>query len=167
MRRAARLLPALAALFFLGACSAEAAPTALRGNAADDLGWGLNLEGGSAQLVFGVPDSDVLWFGFYCQPGSGQIEFADYGPTPGAPAAVTLVSGQARATAKVVRQADPLFEEIANGDLNSGEPVLAAFRRTGRLGMPGGPTSEDGYSAATAEEMTAIEGFFAACSRRA
>lgn len=165
MKRAARLLPALAALFFLGACTAQAR-VALHGNADDSYGWGMNVEEGAAQLVFGVPESDNLWFGFYCRQGSAQVEFTDYGPAP-AREALTLVSGQASTTAKVVREADPLFEEVRNGALAAAAPVLAEFRRTGRLGMPGGPTAADGYSAGTPAEMAAIEGFFSACGVKA
>ena len=162
MRRAARLLPALAALFFLGACTAQARSAPLFGNTADDYGWGADFDSETAQLVFAVPESEVLWFGFYCRPGSGRVEFTDYGPTADA---LTLVSGPERTVAKVQRESDPLFEEIGNGELAAETPLLAAFQRTGRLGLAGDARSADGYSAGTAEEMAAIDRFFSPCRR--
>jgi hypothetical protein len=163
MRRAAKLLPAIAALFFMGACSTAEAQ-AVHGDARDDLGWVAVADSGRTNLLFGVADSDQIFFGLSCS-GAGRVAFADYSLSPedARRGALTLVSGEERALLPVRSEVDDTFA-MGTGELPANAPVLAAFRRTGRLGMPGG---KDGYSAATGAELAQIERFFRACSARA
>lgn len=161
MRRAARLLPALAALFFLGACATPVA-SAAAGDPADDYSWSMHADGNAAHLMFGVPDSDIVWFGMSCRTGSGRVQLTQYGSDSKADPRLLLASGGARQAIGVTREPNELHEETATAELKTSEPVLAAFRSTGRLGVTG--AAADGYSAATSAERAEIARFFAACS---
>ena len=151
MKHASRLFPALAALLLTGAC---ATTDALAGDASDDLSWGVSLEEKQPRLLFGVPDSDVVFLGLYCRPGTGHVELTDF-DEKGAGRSLALVSGKDRAT--VPLKADRL------GRLPVNHPVLAAFRRTGRLGGPGDRRALDGYSAGTETERAELNRFFRDC----
>ena len=159
MRRAAQILPALAALLLAGACTTPQALAA--GDAGDEYSWGMHTGEGRAHLMFGLPDSDVVWFGMSCRTGSGRVQVAQYGSDRRDGPRLMLASGKARQAVPVSREASDLHEEVASAELSASAPVLAAFRSSGRLGVSG--AASDGYSAATAAERAEIVRFFTAC----
>jgi hypothetical protein len=162
MRRAAKLLPALAALFFLGACTTTEAAT--YGSTTDEFSWGLDInDQEGAKLVFGEPDTDNVWLGLYCRPGSARIDMIDFGGSNGSATRVTLVSGQSRTVAGVLAESDGMTGEMLHrAKLTADAPALKAFRQTGRLGFAR-KGAADAYSAATPAEKADIARFFTAC----
>lgn len=159
MRSTALLLPIVAS-FLLGACATGAAETSN-----DVFSWGSSVSAEEgAKLVLGEPETDNVVVGFYCRPGSGQVEMIDFGAPPDANAAkrVTLVSGKTRAVAAVVVEPNEMTEVHRRSELSASNPVLQAFRATGRLGLARRGAA-DAYSAATPAEKAAVDSFFKSC----
>ena len=165
----ARLLSCLAAFLVFGSGVAVQAET-VHGNAADDLRWASVSDSGGDRLVFGAPGTDEIYFGLSCRPGSGKVELANYGafdsPGGGAPKALTLTSADRRKTLDKLVVSDPLSDEVRKASVSLDEPLIAAFKRTGRLGVAL-EGAADAYSAASTSERAEIERFFSGCAARA
>lgn len=121
--------------------------------------------GGPSTLLFGEPDSDIIWFGVACRPGYGRVELLEFNASP-ASGQLTLVSGERRAN--VAFKEEPGSNEgldlaVRKGELPIRAPLLSAFRATGRLGAASRGAAE-ALSAETSEERAAISRFFEACA---
>lgn len=168
MRHPARSLLAAAFLALGGGAIAQA--ETFYGNAADDLRWASLSDEDGNRLVFGAPGTDEVYFGLSCKAGSGKVELANYGgfdtPDESAPKAVVLTSADRRKALDAVRVSDPLSDGVSKTSVSVDEPLMAAFKRTGRLGVAL-KGAADAYSAATAGERAEIDRFFSTCAARA
>lgn len=167
MRHAVSVLSGLAALLvFGGAVQAET----VHGNAADDLRWAAVSDSDGHRLMFGAPGTDEVYFGLSCRAGSGKVELANYGgfdgPEDAAPAALVLTSADRRKALNMVRVSDSLSDEVLKTSVSVDEPLIDAFKRTGRLGVAL-KGAGDAYSAASAAEHTEITRFLSTCAARA
>lgn len=154
MKRAARLLPGLAASFFLGACASAPQSTD------DGRGWFADADPAEAKLAYGAPQSDDVDLILSCAPRSGRVALMRSGPAD--PGGVTLASGSRRVTVPG-RSAPDL---ITGGLLTTGETpadtaVLRRFRDTGRLAVI--RDGEPHALPATAAERAAIRTFLDSC----
>jgi hypothetical protein len=158
MRRVAKLLPALAALFFMGACATS--PDA----AADARGWFLNTEAGETKLAYGTPQSDDAPLLMSCLPGSGRVTVSRDSARPGQ--GVTLASGDRRVTLHGSEQPDMLNGQgvIVTAQTETTNAVLQRFTQTGRLALVADRERAD--LPATPEEREQIRAFFDACGAR-
>jgi hypothetical protein len=104
--------------------------------------------------------STLVWA--ECERGSGKVTVFALGGA-GDATSLVLASGEVRGVflARPIDGGD-IFEGVApEAEMNSGEPVLAAFKRTGILSMGNPPAP---LRAATSEELLAVRGFFDACT---
>jgi len=152
MKRPLRFLPALAALFFLGACAAEAQPAAY--------GWFSQADREELRLAYGAPRSDDAPLVFSCRPRSGEVTLRQSRPT--ADARVTLAANGRPTVLAGEAEADPLGGgAVVRARASADAPVLRHLRDTGRVDVVEGRRSVT--LSATADERRAIRGFFDGC----
>lgn len=96
-------------------------------------------DGHPATLRFGTNEPEDIPFMLSCRPGSGQIHIQAWvdtaTPTPRS-AAATLTSGPVRASVSVRINGEEMYGGTeVYGAFSARVPVMAAFRRSGRLGV--------------------------------
>ena len=125
-------------------------------------GMGLYFSRGgvAATLAYGRPNSDDVALVLECQAGSGQVDISDIARRSGANGLI-LTSGTSRVVLPT-RTDTTLGPATLWARASSAAPVLAAFRRTGRIGVqsPGARYTVE----AAADERPGIEQFFQACA---
>ena len=123
--------------------------------------WLYNSDGGEAKLAYGTPDSDDAPLMLSCGSGSRRVTVSQDGVEPGR--GITLASGGRTATLHGQEQADMLNGEgvIVTAETAADAPVLASFRRTGRIAL----VTRDGRGELPVEpqERARIDQFFSAC----
>ena len=155
MKRAARFLPALAALSFMGACAT--APDA----EADTRAWVLGADGAETRLAYGTPDSDDAPLMLRCRAGSGRVTVSRDAAKPGE--GVTLASGGRSLTLRGQEEPDMINGEgvIVTAQTSLNGPVLQGFRDSGRLALV--TDRRRAELPATAAERVQIRRFFQTC----
>ena len=151
-----RLLPALAALFFSGACTT--APDAR----SDTRAWTLHEEGAETSLAYGTPNSDDAPLQMRCRSGSGRVTLSRDAARPGE--GLTLASDDRKIVLHGAEEPDMLNGDggvIVTAQTGLENPVLQRFRQTGRLTLISDARRAE--LPATAEERARIRRFFAGC----
>ncbi len=151
----------------LGACAAPGASpmtlTAGGGAPAPLAGydWFLNTDGASAQLVYGLEESDDVKLSLGCERKDGRIEVSAHAPD-GGPAEIHLESGGE--TERLRATAEPM--EVSDGEwltamARTSDPVFQRFRRTGWLAVWQGD-ERHAYAAHPSSEQR-VDQFFDRC----
>jgi hypothetical protein len=160
---------ACAGLCVLAGCDMQGrqpAPAEGAARLAPGAGFYFNQDGDTASLAYGRADSDDVDLMLQCSRGSHRVEVSALTPrmTRGA-APLTLVSGPVKSDLQA--QVTPDEENaggLASASAASDAPVLAAFRKTGRLSFR--LAGRQQAFAATAGEQVGVARFFAACERK-
>jgi len=120
-------------------------------------------KGGDAWLRYATPQMSDQVAAFRCVPKSGQVQVLvrlEKALTARIPLSVTLTSAPASATLRGVAEPNPgSGGSIAATEFSTRAPVVAAFKRTGVIGV----TALGETLALPAAPKSAVRKFFGAC----
>lgn len=153
MLRTVAIWLGVSALGVLNACEERSA-------AGPASAWRLNVDGATAQLAYGQPDTDNVGLMLSCDAGRGRVLVT--ADAPGGRGEVKLASGQTVQAVAGDVFADPLTQRPALEAATSAKsPVYERFAETGRLALIGGGLSRP--MPARGEAKDDVRRFFDLC----
>jgi hypothetical protein len=158
---AAASLLALAAI--LAGCNLQRAPAPV---VSARTGFFFNDGGDTAGLAYGEADSDNVGLMMQCERGARRVEITD-AVHAGARKGETLVLASGGARSQLPTRVEVDEERgapLASGQALTDNPVLTAFRKSGRVTVKLG-AREQAYVASPAE-LISVARFFAVCEKR-
>lgn len=116
---------------------------------------------GEAVLLYGLAESDDVWFDLSCRRGAGRLAFSRPAPA-GAPERIALESGGATETYPARSASSDLHDGvILSASAPASDPVFVRFRQTGWLAVLDGEARRP--MAPQPDSADRVARFFAFC----